>query len=108
MVIMKRFYSILRGSSAKDSTLVDDPRTIQLRADDKEAAQTPVNEMNRNDEDKPSEDAQPGVKKIEAVTLAWSKKTAFAVLVLYIFSFNPNLRELANMAPTQNLVSHTG
>ncbi|KAF4551973.1 MFS siderochrome iron transporter B-like protein [Elsinoe fawcettii] len=34
------------------------------------------------DTSKPAEDAQPGVQKIEAVTLAWSKAAMFTVLVL--------------------------
>ena len=32
----------------------------------------------------PTEDAQRGVQKIEAVTLAWSKKSLATVLILYI------------------------
>lgn len=37
-------------------------------------------------EEKPSEDAQNGVKKIEAVTLAWSKKSLAGVLILYVLA----------------------
>lgn len=37
-----------------------------------------------HDEDKPSEDAQNGVQKIEAVTLAWSKRSLAGVLILYV------------------------
>ncbi len=33
-------------------------------------------------EAEPSEDAQPGIRKIEAVTLAWSKKSLAGVLIL--------------------------
>lgn len=81
---MKKFHSIVGGKSAGDGTSVDDPIALQIRADDKEAAHAPFDKVSCNDDAKPSEDAQPGVKKIEAVTLAWSKKTAFAVLVLYV------------------------
>lgn len=36
------------------------------------------------DDEKPTEDAQNGVRKIEAVTLAWSKKSLAGVLILYV------------------------
>lgn len=36
-------------------------------------------------EELPTEDAQPGVQKIEAVTLAWTKKSLAALLCLYVF-----------------------
>ncbi|KAJ5537632.1 hypothetical protein N7494_007111 [Penicillium frequentans] len=84
MAIMKRFHSIVGVKSASDGTSVDDLGALQMRADDKEAAHAPF-KVSSNEDAKPSEDAQPGVKKIEAVTLAWSKSTAFAVLVLIWF-----------------------
>lgn len=92
MAIFRRFHSVVGSKSANDGTSIDDPNALQIRAEDKEAAHAPVNEVISNEEAKPSEDAQAGVKKIEAVTLAWSKKTAFAVLVLYVLSpFFPSL-----------------
>ena len=39
-------------------------------------------------EELPTEDAQPGVQKIEAVTLAWTKKSLAALLCLYVFPDN--------------------
>lgn len=41
-----------------------------------------VTEMKNLDEGRPSLDAQAGVRKIEAVTLSWSKKSLAALLVL--------------------------
>lgn len=86
MGLMKRFHTIVGDKPASAS--VDGPRTVQAAADDKEAAFPPVNEVTTNNDnsdhnqEKPSEDAQAGVKKIEAVTLAWSKSSAYLVLVL--------------------------
>jgi hypothetical protein len=43
-----------------------------------------VSDSEAQEDEKPSEDAQNGVKKIEAVTLAWSKKSLAGVLILYV------------------------
>lgn len=81
MAILKKFHTIV-GSKDATETSINDPATVQVRADDKEAAYLP---SEVNEAEKPSEDAQAGVKKIEAVTLAWSKRTAWVILVLYVF-----------------------
>lgn len=94
MVIIKKFHSIVGDKSTNKGTSADDPIALQVGADDKEAAHAPVNEVFRTEKDKPNKDAQPDVKKIEAVTLAWSKKTAFAVLVLYVFASKSQSRKL--------------
>ena len=56
--------------------------------DDKEAihrAGSPeeASDLKSHEDAMPSEAAQNGVKKIEAVTLAWSKKSLAGVLILY-------------------------
>jgi hypothetical protein len=86
MAIMKKFHSIVGEKPAHEAegTSVDDPNVLQIRADDKEAAHAPVNEVTSREEAKPSDGAQSGVKKIEAVTLSWTRGAAFAVLVLYV------------------------
>lgn len=86
MGLVKKFHTIVGdkpASAAADS--VEDPRPLQGRADladVKEANLTPVNEVSIRDQEKPSDDAQAGVKKIEAITIAWSKGSAYLVLVL--------------------------
>ncbi|KAF4224751.1 hypothetical protein CNMCM6457_009005 [Aspergillus fumigatiaffinis] len=87
MAIMKKFHSIVGEKPAHEAegTSVDDPNVLQIRADDKEAAHAPVNEVTSREEAKPSDGAQSGVRKIEAVTLSWTRGAAFAVLVLIWF-----------------------
>lgn len=86
MGLVKKFHTIVGDkpdSATADS--VDDPRPLQGRAelaDDKEAGLSPVNKVSISDQEKPSDDAQAGVKKIEAVTIAWGKGSAYLVLVL--------------------------
>jgi hypothetical protein len=55
---------------------------VQEKAGDKEAGYPTVNDVSSNEQEKPAEDAQAGVKKIEAVTIAWSKKSAYLLLVM--------------------------
>lgn len=45
-----------------------------------------VSDSEAQEDEKPSEDAQNGVRKIEAVTLAWSKKSLAGVLILYVLA----------------------
>lgn len=86
MGLMKKFHTIVgdkRAIAAADS--VEPPRPLQggpYSADVKESSFTPVNEASISDPEKPSDDAQAGVKKIEAVTIAWSKGSAYMILVL--------------------------
>lgn len=86
MVIMDNFHSIVGNKLQEGPTPVDDPSAMQIRADDKEAGKIGMNEVPLPDKSdmKPSENAQSGVKKIEAVTISWSRGSMFAVLILYV------------------------
>ncbi|EAW15364.1 MFS siderochrome iron transporter MirB [Aspergillus clavatus NRRL 1] len=83
MSVLNKFHTLVaRNSTAKNERgTVDDPSALQVRADDKEAGPTIANEV-ASDEAKPTENAQEGVKKIEAVTLAWGKGSVFTILIL--------------------------
>jgi hypothetical protein len=83
MESVKKFYTTVCDKSASpDAAPVDDPRTLQEKAGDKEAGYPTVNDAPSNEQEKPAEDAQAGVKKIEAVTIAWGKHSAYLLLVL--------------------------
>lgn len=71
-------------TATSTSTAVDDPNIPQHRGEDKEAGHelADAGSASSNDEARPAQDAQPGVQKIEAVTLTWSKKSVFMVLIL--------------------------
>ncbi|KAE8360983.1 major facilitator superfamily domain-containing protein [Aspergillus caelatus] len=65
---------------------IETPVTVNAAPYDKEGATgSPQDNTASSDDDKslPHEDAQRGVKKIEAVTLAWSKATLAMFLILY-------------------------
>lgn len=65
---------------------IENPVTVNAAPYDKEAAtSSPQNNTASSDDDisLPHEDAQRGVKKIEAVTLAWSRATLAMFLILY-------------------------
>lgn len=53
----------------------------------------------------PSEDAQRGVKEVEAVTLTWSKKTLIAVFLKYVFVLAADRVYPANSIPLQYLAA---
>ncbi|KAF7189000.1 MFS siderochrome iron transporter B [Pseudocercospora fuligena] len=74
-------------TATSTSTAVDEPNVPQHRGDDKEAGHelADAGSASSNDEARPAPDAQPGVQKIEAVTLTWSKKSVFGVLILIWF-----------------------
>ena len=80
---MNRLHSIVGSKSSNDldSIVVDDPGA-NTKADDKEAGNVPANDVLK-EESKPTQDAQAGVQKIEAVTLAWSKESVYTTLILY-------------------------
>lgn len=85
MAIMSRFHRIVGNKSAETEAIsVDDPIALQARADDKEAGHAPINDITGKEEARPAEDAQAGVQKIEAVTLAWGKGSMLMVLILYV------------------------
>lgn len=78
MTILRRFRNIV-GTKAENET--EDPDVVQSVPNDGESAQ-PVDEAVTKEEAKPSIDAQNGVQKIEAVTIAWSKTSLYLVLIL--------------------------
>lgn len=87
MAIINKLHRIVGEKTATDShdPSTDDPTIVEIRANDKEASH-PVNEDGasfNNDQEKPTEDAQIGVRQIEAVTLAWTRGSMFTILVLY-------------------------
>lgn len=85
MVIMSRFHRIVGNKSAEtEATSRDDPIALQARAGDKEAGHAPIDDMTGKEDARPAEDAQAGVQKIEAVTLAWGKGSMLMVLILYV------------------------
>ncbi len=77
---IRRFRNLI-GTKADVET--EDPNAVVAPAE-KETAHC-ASEIIPPDEEKPSEDAQNGVEKIEAVTLAWSRSSLYLVLVLYAF-----------------------
>lgn len=87
MAVFSKLHRIVGEKSPADSPELstDDPTIVEIRANDKEASH-PRNEHGvslKNDEERPTEDAQIGVRQIEAVTLAWTRGSMFTILVLY-------------------------
>lgn len=81
----------LVGSKTNDleDSRVEDPNTpvaMEAKASDNKeyGAGYPreANEVSGHDEETPDESAQSGVRKIEAVTLTWSKTSLVTVLIL--------------------------
>ncbi|KAJ5704699.1 hypothetical protein N7536_000388 [Penicillium majusculum] len=94
MAIMSRFHRIVGNKFAEtEATPVDDPIALQARADDKEAGHAPINDITGKEEARPAEDAQAGVQKIEAVTLAWGKGSMLMVLIfIWLLTLVNNLK----------------
>ncbi len=86
MTVLDKLHSVV---GTTERATVDDPIALQMRADDKEAAPGLASEGPEIKDEKPAENAQSGVQKIEAVTLAWSKSSVYILLVLYVISQNP-------------------
>ncbi|PIB02107.1 Siderophore iron transporter mirB [Cercospora beticola] len=84
MTIMKGLQSFLGGRKqpSSPSPAIDNG---QHRTDDKEAGVEMTASAKDDDEQRPDEHAQPGVQKIEAVTLTWSKNAVYLILVLIWF-----------------------
>jgi hypothetical protein len=76
MAVLDKVHSVVGKT---ERATVDDPIALQVRADDKEAAPGFPEDLK---DEKPAENAQSGVQKIEAVTLAWSKSSVYVLLVL--------------------------
>ncbi|OBT66994.1 hypothetical protein VE03_04134 [Pseudogymnoascus sp. 23342-1-I1] len=69
----------------KQSSAVEEGHTLSDPMDEKNATPRSIEQASDSEvqgDEKPTEDAQNGVKKMEAVTLAWSKKSLAAVLIL--------------------------
>lgn len=81
---MKRFRTIISNKRDADAECAsgNGPHALSTVADGKEGLKDGVygcvNETTSN------EDAQAGVKKIEAVTMAWSRTSMSTVLILYV------------------------
>lgn len=95
MAIFSKLHRIVgeKPATNSDETSTDDPTIVQIRADDKEAAHDLADKSTGatiDNEEKPSEDAQIGVRQIEAVTLTWGKGSVFTILILYVLSSTLN------------------
>ncbi|KAL3477039.1 major facilitator superfamily domain-containing protein [Aspergillus californicus] len=85
MAITEKFHTVV-GRKSTENVSVNDPIALEIRANDKEAGHAPADGIAVADgkEDKP-DDAQLGVRKIEAVTQTWSKNSVYVILVLIWF-----------------------
>lgn len=72
-------------SKAAVDLVVQDPNAEKVTKYDEEIGQAPDSIAASIDKEKIAEDAQPGVQKIEAVTLAWGRGSLYIVLGLYVF-----------------------
>ena len=77
---MAELHPVGKSANDPDRIAVDHPGA-EVKADDQEAGNIAIDDIVK-DESKPTEDAQAGVQKIEAVTLSWSKASVFITLVL--------------------------
>ncbi|KAL5350680.1 hypothetical protein ACLOAV_004249 [Pseudogymnoascus australis] len=72
-------------NDTKQISAIEEKRTLADPTDEKIATPRSMEQASESEvqkDEKPSEDAQNGVRKMEAVTLAWSKKSLAAVLIL--------------------------
>lgn len=66
---------------------IEDPEVARANTDGDEITASPTNDIVYDDEkEKPAEDAQNGVRKMQATTLAWTKWSLAGMLVSYVFS----------------------
>ncbi|KAL4926713.1 MFS siderochrome iron transporter MirB [Aspergillus undulatus] len=123
MAIRDRVHRIVGTTSANSGTETpsfDDPVALEVRADDKEAAHVPENDIANDKEGsvgvppdkKPTDEAQTGVKKIEAVTLTWAKSSVYLVLCLiWLVTLVNNMRSsvVASLTPyaTSSFMGHS-
>lgn len=76
-------------NDTKQPSAIEERHTLTDPTDEKIATPRSIEQASDSEvqkDEKPSEDAQNGVKKMEAVTLAWSKKSLAAVLMLYVLA----------------------
>ncbi|EON98860.1 putative mfs siderochrome iron transporter protein [Phaeoacremonium minimum UCRPA7] len=77
-----------RGSDEITPTTDDTPVAVNTTANaDKDGTTIPLDDALKADQEVPSEDAQNGVRDIEAVTLAWTKKSLISVLISVWFVY---------------------
>lgn len=92
MAILNESHGIMdvnTPSDTKQPSSIEEGHTLADPTNEKNAMSGSLDKASDSDaqeNEKPSEDAQNGVKKIEAVTLAWSKKSLAGVLVLYVLA----------------------
>lgn len=85
MPFLDKFQSVIGGKKFDDKmTEVDDPHALQDHHD-KESHSADGSSTDDAGE-QIDENAQSGVKKIEAVTLTWSKSSVYLTLVLYAYT----------------------
>lgn len=84
MPIRSKLSTVLGGAKTNQDVGLRDPEIqIAARNDDNGEDVDFVDDTIKAEV--PSEDAQGGVQRMEAVTLAWSKKELLAMLLLYVF-----------------------
>ncbi|KAJ5272799.1 siderochrome-iron transporter MirB [Penicillium angulare] len=90
MAIRNRIRDVVGG---KSDNITEDPSTEEAISNDKEASH-PVTEVpSRDKKAKPTEEAQNGVQKIEAVTLAWSKNSVYIILgLIWLLTLANNMK----------------
>lgn len=96
MAILDESQGIMDVSTPNDTkqpSSIEEGHTLADPTNEKNATSGSLekaSDSEAQEDEKPSEDAQNGVKKMEAVTLAWSKKSLAGVLILYVLA-SPNL-----------------
>lgn len=105
MAILDESHGIMNvntPSDTKQPSSIEEGHTLADPTNEKNATSGSLekaSDSEAQDDEKPSEDAQNGVKKIEAVTLAWSKKSLAGVLVLYVLALPQLAICIANILP---------
>lgn len=105
MAVLNRFRTAFRRAPTEDDA-VTSALPDSTEENKKDIATDNAAVVNGSDESQPervSEDVQRGVARVEAVTLAWSKKALIAVFVKYL----PPLPTLLRVGLTANLCPST-
>jgi hypothetical protein len=80
--IKNKIHAVVGGTPTNTSTEETNAQQ-HIREDDKEIGIAPVSDVTYDcEKEKPTEELQPGVQKIEAVTLAWKKQSLYIMLGL--------------------------
>lgn len=93
MAVIPKIRAAFRRTTTDDASPSVAMNTVEedkiTQEDKKDLATDGTTESNSNGEPKvelPSEDLQRGVQKVEAVALAWTKKSLIAVFLKYVFA----------------------